>query len=228
MEDKKYELVLSDTKTIFQQTVYRIRALKDFDNVSKGDLGGYIASEKNLSHNGNCWIYKGAIVFKNAKVYDNAKISQSLLICENAQIFGNAIISGLVTIHGNAKIYGNTIILGNALIGDNAEVYGHTLIRDKAQIYENTIINGDVEIIGSPEFIGDAVISNNKDYLVFKNWWGSNILITWTRSNNKYNVEYISYTGEELIEEAYHYSEIDGREYERIVKYVESILKDDK
>lgn len=228
MEDKKYELVLSDTKTIFQQTVYRIRALKDFDNVSKGDLGGYIASEKNLSHDGNCWIYKDATVFENAKVYSNAKIAKSTLIFGNAQIFGNAIINGLTTIYSNAKIYGNTVILGNALICDNAEVYGHTIIKDNAKIYENTIINGDVEIIGSPEFIGDAVISNNKDYLVFKNWWGNNILITWTRSNNKYNVEYISYTGKELIEKAYNYSEIDGREYRRIVEYVESILKDDK
>lgn len=225
MKDKKYELVLSDTKTIFKQTVYRIRALKDFDNVSKGDLGGYIASEKNLSHDENCWIYKDATVFENAKVYGNAKIAKSTLIFGNAQIFGNAIINGLTTIYGNAKIYGNTVILGNALICDNAEVYGHTIIKDNAKIYENTIINGDVEIIGSPEFIEDAVISNNKDYLVFKNWWRSNILITWTRSNNKYNVEYISYTGEELIKEAYNYSEIDGREYERIVRYVEDILK---
>lgn len=33
-------------------------------------------------------------------------------------------------------------------------------------------------------------------------------------------------TGEELIEKAYKDSELSGREYERVVKYVESILKD--
>ena len=33
-------------------------------------------------------------------------------------------------------------------------------------------------------------------------------------------------TGEELIEKAYKDSELSGREYERVVKYVESMLKD--
>ena len=33
-------------------------------------------------------------------------------------------------------------------------------------------------------------------------------------------------TGEELIDRAYKKSELSGREYERVVKYVESILKD--
>ena len=33
-------------------------------------------------------------------------------------------------------------------------------------------------------------------------------------------------TGEELIAKAYKDSELSGREYERVVKYVESMLKD--
>ena len=33
-------------------------------------------------------------------------------------------------------------------------------------------------------------------------------------------------TGEELIDKAYKDSELSGREYEKVVKYVESILKD--
>ena len=32
-------------------------------------------------------------------------------------------------------------------------------------------------------------------------------------------------TGKELIEKAYNNSELSGREYERVVKYVESIIK---
>ena len=35
-------------------------------------------------------------------------------------------------------------------------------------------------------------------------------------------------TGEELIAKAYEVSELSGREYERIVGYVESILQDTK
>ena len=35
-------------------------------------------------------------------------------------------------------------------------------------------------------------------------------------------------TGEELIKKAYKDSDVSGREYERVVRYVESILKDEK
>ena len=35
-------------------------------------------------------------------------------------------------------------------------------------------------------------------------------------------------TGDELIKEAYNDSEKSGREYERVVRYVESILADEK
>ena len=61
--DKKYELIPSDMEGLF-----RIKALKDFSNVKKGDIGGYVESEKNLSQDGNCWIYDNAVVMGNAKV----------------------------------------------------------------------------------------------------------------------------------------------------------------
>lgn len=35
-------------------TVYQIEALRDFGNVKKGDRGGFIQSEDNLSQEGNC------------------------------------------------------------------------------------------------------------------------------------------------------------------------------
>jgi len=40
--------------------LYRIRALKDFGDVKKGDIGGYIQSKSNLSQEGNVWIYDAA------------------------------------------------------------------------------------------------------------------------------------------------------------------------
>lgn len=84
---KKYEL--TDEKiTHYKKTLYRIRALKDFGNVKNGNLGGWIESEENLSHEGN------------AEVYDNAKIF------DNAKVFGNAWVYGEARISGNAVIYG--------------------------------------------------------------------------------------------------------------------------
>lgn len=42
---KKYELT-NESKVVNGCTVYRIKALKDFSDVEKGNIGGYIQSEK--------------------------------------------------------------------------------------------------------------------------------------------------------------------------------------
>ena len=62
---KKYELT-NNTK----YGLHQIRALRDFSFVKAGDLGGWIASESNLSHKGDCW------VSGNAQVFDDARLAQ--------------------------------------------------------------------------------------------------------------------------------------------------------
>lgn len=122
----------------------RIIALRDFGEVKKGDLGGFIEKESNLAHDWNCWIYNDAVV------------------------------------------------------------------RDDAMVY------------------GYAKVEKKSDYIVFKNWWSSGRYFTWTRSNDMWSVGCFYGTGEELIKKAYNDSEEKGREYERIVKYVESIKQEFK
>ncbi len=80
---KKYELT-ANTIEYYGKTLYQIKALKDFENVHTGDLGGYIESENNLSQEGNAWVYSNAKVCGNAEVFGNAKV------CGNAEVFGNA------------------------------------------------------------------------------------------------------------------------------------------
>lgn len=66
------------------------------------------------------------------------------------------------------------------------------------------------------------------DYIVFKNWWSSGRYFTWIRSNDMWSVGCFYGTGEELITKAYNDSAEKGREYERIVKYVELIKSEIK
>ena len=66
-ELEKYEL--TDKKN--DLGLYQIRALKDFADVKEGDLGGWVASEQNLSQIGNCWVYGNAWVSDNARVKQN-------------------------------------------------------------------------------------------------------------------------------------------------------------
>ena len=196
--------------TIDDKKLYRIEALKDFANVKNGDKGGFVESEANLSQFENCWIYD------NAKVYDNARVCGDAKVYENSYICDNAII------RGNAKVYDNVKVYGNAKIDGNVIVYGY------AKIFGNAIICGSAIIYGFVNIKGDAKVLSESDYIVFKNWWSSGRYFTWTRSNNMWSVGCFYGTGKELIKKAYNDSELSGREYERVVNYVESILKNSK
>ena len=80
---KKYELT-GEVKVKFGVTFKRIRALIDFGNVKKGELGGFIEKEENLSHENNAWVSGNAWVYGDARVYDDARVSG------NAWVSGNA------------------------------------------------------------------------------------------------------------------------------------------
>lgn len=72
---KKYELLKDDTKIVNGKTLYRIRALVAISlTVAAGDLGGYVESEKNLSHDGNAWVYGNARVYGDARVYKSPDV----------------------------------------------------------------------------------------------------------------------------------------------------------
>ena len=95
---KKYELVESSKIISRNVILYRIKALVDIPKIVKaGELGGYIESEKNLSHEGNCWVGDNAQVSGNAYVYGNACVSGDANVGEDALILSNddyATISG--------------------------------------------------------------------------------------------------------------------------------------
>lgn len=82
---KKYELT-TDTKSIFGKRYFRIRALVDFGNVSKGDLGGYIESEDNLSNDtgyGDAWVGGEAYVGGDARVVGEARVDDEAYVDSN-------------------------------------------------------------------------------------------------------------------------------------------------
>ena len=163
--EKKYELT-DEILEVGGHVLHRIKALRDFGNVKKGDIGGWIECEDNLSHDDDCWVY------------------------------GEARVCGEASVYGKAEVYGD------------ARVYG------KAEVY------------GEARVCGEAVIKSKSDYIVFKNWWSSGRYFTWTRSNDMWSVGCFYGTGEELIKKAYNDSDESGREYKRIVKYVESIKQE--
>ena len=59
---KKYKLT-EESVVINGKFLHRIEALRDFGDVKKGDKGGFIEKEENLSQYGDCWVYDDAKVF---------------------------------------------------------------------------------------------------------------------------------------------------------------------
>ena len=215
--EKKYELIKTDTICAYGRTLFRVRYLCDIENiVAAGDIGGYIEGEYNLSQQGN------SVVLGDAEVYGNAKV------CGDAKVYGNAKVCGDAMVFGNAEVYGNAKVCGDAMVFGDAKVYGNAKVFGDAEVYGNAKVCGDAEVYGNAEVCGDAKVQSTRDYIVFKNFWSSGRHFTWTRSDNKWTVGCFYGTGEELIAKAYKDSQMKGREYERVVRYVESILEDEK
>jgi len=112
MSDFKYKLT---NKTIKYKgkTLYQIEALKDFITVddykvTKGDLGGYIEDEFNLSDG-----------------YDSSWITKHVKVLGNARVAGSGFISGYVTMKDNSYCFGRLRVFGMAVI-TNKEVIQET------------------------------------------------------------------------------------------------------
>ena len=90
---KKYEFTNETQKVedVFGgiRTLHRIKALKDFDDVHKGDLGGWLEKESNLSQREDCWVYDDAQVYGNAQVYDAAVVCNNSVVCDDTEILGD-------------------------------------------------------------------------------------------------------------------------------------------
>jgi carbonic anhydrase/acetyltransferase-like protein (isoleucine patch superfamily) len=137
---KKYVLTNESIK-YDHRTLYRIKRCSD------GLSGGFVQSEENLSHNGNCWIHG------DSKVYDNAKV------CENATIYDEVKVFHKSLVRGNAQVYNTTQVLDSAEIRDNARIFGNSLIYMNSQIGGNVTIDGNYHISLANKLFGNILIT---------------------------------------------------------------------
>ena len=135
---------------------------------------------------------------------------------------GDAWIAGNACAFADARVSGNACVSGKARISGDARIYGDARVAGEA------CVSGEARISGYTQIFGDAKVCSSEDYIVFKNWWDSGRYFTWTRSNNMWKVGDFYGTGEELIVKAEKHSKLSGREYKRVIDYVESILKDEE
>lgn len=162
--DKKYELLMDDT--IFSpgmDKLYRIRALRPFGGVNQGDLGGYVQSELNLSHEGNAWVFSNAKVSCRAKVVDNARVSGE------AEIHGQALISGEASVRDKAKVFYAATVTGHAQVCGNAMVDGDACVKDTATVSQNARVTGHAQVYGRAKVSDNARVGDFAQ--VYGNAW---------------------------------------------------------
>ena len=191
--------------------MYRIKALRDItlisgETVHAGDLGGYIESEENLSHEGSCWVAYKSLVFGNTatnEIYggtphitENAYIKDST-VSENAVIGGNAFILNS-HLSGKAKVYGDACIIENSMIGGNADIGGNAFVLGNAQVIGNITIKNTERVYGSE--YNTLVKSGSEFYLILN----SKTIKICKDANNNFKINYAN--NEFIISEVENYS----------------------
>jgi hypothetical protein len=156
---KKYRL--TDERIEFDgRILFRIEALRNFGIVQKGELGGFVESEKNLSHAGDCWLFQ------------NTKACKKAWICENGRMFDESSATG------SAKLFGSGVLSGQAKISSSDRIGG------LARVSKQATVRGNVEITSRILLTGNALVESDTDYMSVSPWIGSQDVLSVYRSAN--------------------------------------------
>ena len=140
---RKYDFIEKDKKDIDGHILTRIVSNVDIVEpithrtiVSKGDIGGYIEKEENLSHEGNCWI-----AGEEMYIYGESKIEGDVIFRKSA--YGkveNTKMKGVVNIGDSVSSRRNNIVIVDSYI---TAVNGAIYISGKEFYMKNSILEGD-------------------------------------------------------------------------------------
>lgn len=150
----------------------RIQALCDVNpDVKKGDLGGYVEKEWNLSQQGKCWIYDDAVSCEWARVQTNAQMFGF------SQAKGWAMVTGKAGMSGYSLADGETYIK-DAAITDHAQIQGEAVVEAYGNNALSPNIGGNSRIYGrvsgwfavsdSTVFPGEKLTNPTKDLMVLE------------------------------------------------------------
>ncbi len=176
VEDRKYEFT-GETLQHEGHTLHRIRAvynlpgdaMHEIPPVVKGEIGGWIENEENLSHRGICWVGGDAKVWGNAQVHDNAQVRGCAEVSQGVKVENTAIIDHRAKISGNAQIFGDSfvgneaVVSGNAMIGERACIYDHAHITDDAYVFGSAIVDGEAIVKEKAMVEGTTVIMDKAE-----------------------------------------------------------------
>ena len=176
--DKKFRIADERGGLFNLQVNKRIIALRNFRTIEgewvrRGDKGGIVAGEENLSHFGRSWIAEGAKVWdREVRVLGNALVEDSADLHDKVKVFGNAKVSGNVKLWDEAEVSGNarvsswwhlTQVFGEAKVFGSASVHSRAKVSGKAQVSGNAQVFGNTawaEVYGNAKVYDKAQVRN--------------------------------------------------------------------
>lgn len=169
---RKYELVKAGRmlihRTNSKRRFYQLKALRDIPehNVKAGDLGGYVTSEKTLSHTGSCWIGEQAqVVGSYVRVSEYAYVGGRAVV---RSLFSNAVLDQTtLRISGFAKITEDATVISKCYVNyyiQDCVIKGATHIYGNAYLHTVTAVSGGSKIYGSANLRKSHNISNCEIY----------------------------------------------------------------
>ena len=146
--EKKYKLIEGSRFWQYGRPLYRIQALRDFSDVKKGDLGGFVESEANLSQMGDCWIY------------------------DMAQAVEKSIVEGDACLRDCSKMYGSSLLKDKAQLQGCARMFQYACLEDNAVAIDADIlgfatITGDVVIRREKDYMVFSDIPDTGFYATY-------------------------------------------------------------
>jgi len=212
---KKYKIV-KKLKHPDNSNLFRIQALKAIPEiyVKKGDIGGFVEGEHNLSHRGTCW------VFDNARVHGQAAVVEHALVKNNAAIYNFAYISTFAKILDDSRIYDHAKICGES------EVYNDSNIGGFSQVHNSLIISrkDDPTVIVGNSIVRGPV-KNTKDLLLMGPFGRHPRYITYNKNDKKVAIGCFYGTIKELklrLKESYS----SGDDYYTAIKFIQIFDRD--
>ena len=124
----KYEILEQTQQLPDRRTAYRIKAVRDFGNVKKGEIGGFVEADDNLSHHGLCWIAGTAMALGRSRVTGDAQLKNRAQLRDWAVITDRCAVQDEAVLQDFAFGYGDAVIGEQSLLAGVATACGHAQI----------------------------------------------------------------------------------------------------
>ena len=139
----KYELLPTVHTTPDGAPLFQLRALRTIGaSIRKGDKGGLVTSEYNLSEFGDAWVSGDAQVSDKARVSGDAQVSDKARVSGDAQVSGKAWVSCYAQVSGDARVSCYARVSGDAWVSGKAWVSGDAWVSGKAWVSGDARVSG--------------------------------------------------------------------------------------